>query len=87
MKMCPEADPTDGVLDVVVAGPISRLTLLRLQPKVYKGTHVSHRAVTSHRARTVRIEAEGITAYADGERVCPLPITISARPGALRLLG
>ncbi len=84
MKMCPAADPTDGLLDVVVAGPISRLTLLRLQPKVYQGTHVDHPAVTSHRARTVGIDAEGITAYADGERTCPLPITITARPGMQR---
>jgi len=87
MKMCPAADPTDGLLDVVVAGPISRLTLLRLQPKVYQGTHVSHPAVASYRARTVGIEAAGITAYADGERTCPLPITVTARPAALRLLG
>jgi diacylglycerol kinase (ATP) len=86
MKMCPAADPTDGLLDVVIAGPISRLTLLRLQPKVYEGTHVSHPAVVSFRARTVRVEADGITAYADGERTCPLPITVTAQPGALRLL-
>jgi diacylglycerol kinase (ATP) len=86
MHMCPAADPTDGLLDVVVAGAISRSTLLRLQPKVYKGTHINHPAVSSYRARTVGIEADGITAYADGERVCPLPITITARPGALRLV-
>jgi diacylglycerol kinase (ATP) len=86
MKMCPAADPTDGLLDVVVAGPISRLTLLRLQPKVYEGTHIGHPAVVSYRARTVGIEADGITAYADGERTCPLPITVTAQPGALRLL-
>jgi len=86
MRMCPDADPTDGLLDVVVAGPISRTTLLRLQPKVYQGTHVKHAAVTSFRARTVAIEAEGITAYADGERTCPLPITVTAHAGALRLL-
>ena len=86
MRMCPAADPTDGLLDVVVAGPISRTTLLRLQPKVYKGTHVQHSAVTSFRARTVSIEADGITAYADGERTCPLPITVTSHPGALRLL-
>ena len=86
MRMCPDADPTDGLLDVVVAGPISRTTLLRLQPKVYQGTHVKHAAVTSFRARTVGIDAEGITAYADGERTCPLPITVTAHAGALRLL-
>jgi len=70
----------------VIAGPVSRRTLLRLQPKLYTGQHVSHRQVTSHQVRTVSIEAEGITAYADGERTCPLPITIEARPAALALL-
>jgi diacylglycerol kinase (ATP) len=86
MRMCPKADPTDGLLDVVVAGPISRVTLLRLQPKVYQGTHVSHPAVRSFQARAVTLAAEGITAYADGERTCPLPITVNSVPGALTLL-
>jgi diacylglycerol kinase (ATP) len=88
MKMCPQADPTDGLLDVVVAGAISRTTLLRLQPKVYQGTHVTHRAVTQLQGRsvTIDVEAGGITAYADGERTCPLPITVTSVPGALSLL-
>jgi diacylglycerol kinase (ATP) len=86
MKMCPAADPTDGLLDIVVAGPISRTTLLRLQPKVYQGTHVTHPALVQLQGRTVTLDAQGITAYADGERTCPLPITVSAVPGALNLL-
>jgi diacylglycerol kinase (ATP) len=85
LRMCPAADPTDGLLDVVTASAISRTTLLRLQPKVYKGHHVSHPAVTTERARSVTIAADGITAYADGERMCPLPITVTAEPGALTL--
>ncbi len=87
MRMCPDADLADGLLDVVIAGPISRTTLLRLQPRVYKGTHVTHPRLISLRARTVTIAADGITAYADGERMCPLPVTITVEPGALSLLG
>jgi diacylglycerol kinase (ATP) len=86
MKMCPAADPTDGLLDVVVAGPLSRTTLLRLQPRVYQGTHVRHPALVQLRGRSVTIDAAGITAYADGERTCALPVTITAAPGALTLL-
>jgi diacylglycerol kinase (ATP) len=94
MRMCPAADPTDGLLDVVIAGPVSRSTLLRLQPRVYKGTHVSHPKVVQYQGRTVTVagglpasgRGKGITAYADGERTCPLPITITAVPGALTLL-
>jgi diacylglycerol kinase (ATP) len=86
MRICPAADPTDGLLDVVVAGPVSRTTLVRIKPRVYRGTHVDHPMVTAYRARTVGLSAEGITAYVDGERACPLPVTVAAVPGALNLL-
>jgi diacylglycerol kinase (ATP) len=86
MKMCPAADPSDGLLDIVVAAQMSRSTLVRLQPRLYQGTHVRHPLVSSYRARTVEIHADGITGYADGERACPLPVTVTADPGALRLL-
>ncbi|RQX13974.1 diacylglycerol kinase [Micromonospora ureilytica] len=86
MRICPDADPTDGLLDVVVAGPVDRRTLVRVKPRIYEGTHVRHPMVYSFRARTVELAAEGITSYADGERSLELPVTISAVPGALRLL-
>ncbi|MGQ5265204.1 diacylglycerol kinase family protein [Micromonospora sp. ZYX-F-536] len=86
MRICPDADPTDGLLDVVVGGRINRRTLVRVKPRIYRGTHVSHPLVRSYRARTVELTAEGITTYADGERSLDLPVTITAVPGALRLL-
>jgi diacylglycerol kinase (ATP) len=86
LRMCPEADLTDGLLDVIVADPLSRLTLLRLYPKVFKGTHVHHPVVHSYRARSVTIDASAIVAYADGERIRPLPLTITAAPAALHVL-
>jgi len=86
MRICPAADPTDGLLDVVVAGAVSRTTLVRIKPRVYRGTHIGHPLVTSYRARTVELAADGITGYADGERAYPLPVTITAEPGALKLL-
>ncbi|NUT35476.1 MAG: sphingosine kinase [Hamadaea sp.] len=86
MRICPDADPADGLLDLVVAGPVSRFTLMRIKPRVYAGTHVDHPAVRVLRGRTVTVEADGITSYADGERALPLPVTITCVPGALRLL-
>ncbi|MET8121331.1 diacylglycerol kinase [Micromonospora sp. NPDC005189] len=86
MRICPDADPTDGLLDVVVAARVNRRTLIRVKPRIYQGTHVSHPLVSSYKARTVELTAEGITTYADGERSLELPVTISAVPGALRLL-
>lgn len=73
----------DGLLDVTIIEPISRLKLLQLFPKLAKGTHVPHPLVRQLRGTSVRVEAPGVTAYADGERLGPLPIDIGIKPGAL----
>jgi diacylglycerol kinase (ATP) len=86
MRICPDADPTDGLLDLVIAGPISRVTLMRIKPRVYAGTHVEHPAVRQLRGREITVECDGITSYADGERSLPLPVRVTAVPAALRLL-
>ncbi|GAA2619785.1 YegS/Rv2252/BmrU family lipid kinase [Dactylosporangium fulvum] len=85
-RIVPDADPTDGLLDVVVAEPIGRLTLMRIRPKVFSGTHVHDPRVSTYRAKTIELAGEGVTVYADGERICPLPVTITCVPGALSLL-
>ena len=85
MRVCPDARLDDGLLDVTVLGPISKLEFLRVFPTVYKGTHVAHPAVTVRRARQVSITSPGVTAYADGERVSVLPVHVEAVPGALRV--
>jgi diacylglycerol kinase (ATP) len=86
MRISPGADPADGLLDVVVAGPISRVEFVRVFPKVFSGRHVGHRHVSVHRARRVSVDAPGIVGYADGERFGPLPLACEAVPGALTLL-
>ncbi len=86
MRICPAAELDDGLLEVTVVGPCSRRTLLRVFPRVYRGTHVTHPVVTVHRAARVRLAADGVSGYADGERIGPLPLDVEAVPGALRLL-
>jgi diacylglycerol kinase (ATP) len=85
-RICPDADPADGQLDVLVGGEFTRSELVRILPRVRAGTHLSHPLVDSYRAATVTLEAAGIVAYADGERAGPLPLTATAVPGALTLL-
>jgi diacylglycerol kinase (ATP) len=86
MLVCPDADLTDGLLDVMVLGPVSKPELLKTFPRVFKGTHVSHPAVTIRRAKVVTIEAQGVTAYADGEFLDNLPITNECVAGAVHIL-
>jgi diacylglycerol kinase (ATP) len=86
MRVCPQARPDDGLLDVLVLEPVSRAELVRFLPSVYSGGHVDHPKVSIRRARSVRVSAPDIVAYADGERVGPLPLTCTVVPGALRVL-
>jgi diacylglycerol kinase (ATP) len=92
MHIAPDADLEDGLLDVVLGGPLSRSALLRVFPKVYKGKHVTHPEVTILRSKVVTIEPRPDLgqmppdAYTDGERVGPLPLTCTCVPKALRVL-
>ena len=76
----------DGLLDVVIIKPMSRLGLVRTYPKLFKGTHVTHPQYEHYRVRSVTVHSPGITAYADGERFGPLPLTIEAAAGALTVI-
>ena len=86
MLVCPDADPTDGLLDVTVLTPLPTARFLRLFPSVYRGRHVGRPEVRTFRARTVRLDAPAMTAYADGEPVGPLPVEVDVLPGALTVL-
>jgi diacylglycerol kinase (ATP) len=76
----------DGLLDVVIIKPMSKLDLVRTYPKLFKGTHVTHPQYEHHRVRSVSVAAPGIVSYADGERFGALPLTVECAPGALRVL-
>lgn len=86
MQVCPDATPDDGVLDVTWLHAVSKPTFLKAMPSVYSGAHVTQSFVTTHRGATLHIAAEGQIAYADGERIGPLPVTVGVRPAALRVL-
>ncbi|MEU1820472.1 diacylglycerol kinase [Streptomyces roseifaciens] len=87
MRICADARMDDGLFDITVVGPCSRSTLLKVFPRVYRGTHLAHPAVTVHRVAKVSLSAAGITGWADGEPLGPLPLTAETVPEAVRLLG
>ncbi|MYS93352.1 MULTISPECIES: diacylglycerol kinase [Streptomyces] len=87
MRICPGADLTDGLFDITVVGDCDRTTLLRVFPRVYRGTHVEHPQVTVVRAARVEIAAAGITGYADGEPLGPLPLSARCVRGGVRVVG
>jgi diacylglycerol kinase (ATP) len=80
------AEIDDGLLDVVVIKPMSKVELVKTYPKLYYGGHVTHPQYEHHRVRSVTVAAPGVVAYADGERVGALPLTVDVVPRALRVL-
>lgn len=92
IKIAPNAAMDDGLLDVVVAGPFTKIGVVKIFPGMYAGRHLRHPAVQVFRSRTVLIEPDARlggmppAAFADGERLGPLPLRAEIHPGALGVL-
>ena len=82
MLVCPQAQINDGFFDVMVLHPISKLEFIKVFPRVFKGTHITHPAVEIVRSKKVSITSDAV-AYADGERIGQLPIAAECVPGVL----
>jgi len=82
MQVCPDADLQDGLFDIMILHPVSKLEFIKVFPTVYKGTHIEHPQVEVIRAKQVRIESSAI-AYADGERIGQLPVQVESLPQTL----
>lgn len=78
MRGCPDAKVDDGLLDVTVVHPVSRVTLLRLLPAMYSGRFVHDPAVELLQAREVVVDGDGLFAMADGEELGQVPLTLRA---------
>jgi len=81
MLVCPDARMNDGLFDVMVLRPVSKLEFIKVFPTVFKGTHVDHPKVDIYRSKRVSLAAPAI-AYADGERVGTLPVHAECIAGA-----
>jgi diacylglycerol kinase (ATP) len=84
MNVCPDASITDGLFDVMVLGKVSRIELLKVFPKVYRGAHVGHPAVTFYRCSEVEIQGSG-SSFADGEPLAQLPLRAQCVSSALKV--
>ena len=82
MRVCPNADLHDGLLDIMILHPVSKLEFIKVFPTVYQGSHIEHPQVQVIRAKKVRIESAAI-AYADGERIGQLPVQVESLPQTL----
>ena len=86
MWLAPEAQPDDGLFDVVLIGDVTKRDFVTTAPKIYKGTYLSHPKVELLRSRTVAVEAsERLPIELDGEQVGTTPARFEIVPAALRV--
>lgn len=86
MWVAPMADPTDGLLDIVIFGDISTMTFLGLSRRIYDGTHLKHKKVTHIRGQKIRATTSGDALIdMDGETPGRLPIELGLYPSKIRL--
>ena len=81
MLVCPHATLDDGLFDVMILKPVSKLEFIKVFPKVFSGSHITHPAVEIFRTKRIELNADAI-AYADGERIGPAPVSAQCIAGA-----
>jgi diacylglycerol kinase (ATP) len=81
MKVCPDAVMNDGLFDVMVLRPVSKVEFVRVFPTVFSGKHVEHKQVDIYRTKRVSLHAQAV-AYADGDRIGGLPVRAECIAGA-----
>ena len=84
MLIAPHADRNDGKLDVLILHPVSKLELLKVFPKVFKGRHVTHPAVEFIKVSSIEIDSDS-DVYADGEFIGRGSIKAICQPSSLRI--
>jgi diacylglycerol kinase (ATP) len=86
MMMCPDAEPDDGLFDVLLIGDVTKRDLLFVLPKTYRGKHLPHPRLELLRGRVVTVDAdEPLPIELDGEQPGTTPARFEVLPRALRL--
>jgi diacylglycerol kinase family enzyme len=89
MLVAPDADPADGIFDVISMADMSKLQTFALSSHIYRGTHVTRPGVSTTRGAVV--EAEALVPNAevlidmDGETPGRLPLVARVAAGAISI--
>ncbi len=87
MKITPDADMEDGLIDVLIVERIGILNLMITMPKVFSGRHIPHPSIRT--LRTTRAELSSpdkLDLYGDGDYITPVPVTLEIHPKAFRVM-
>ena len=86
LEICPEAEPDDGLFDVLTIGDVTKRDLVQTMPRMYRGTHLPHPKAELLRGSSVTVKSETpLPIELDGEQPGTTPVTFEVAAGALRL--
>jgi diacylglycerol kinase (ATP) len=84
MLIAPQADPSDGLIEYVRWGPIGRLGLIKMLPRLYDGTHIEHPLAARRAVKRVEFSLDApVDVMIDGEIVTLDCKAIDILPGAM----
>ena len=86
MIICPEAEPDDGLFDVLTIGDLTKRDLLATLPKTYRGRHLPHPKAELLRGAVVTVASDApLPVELDGEQPGTTPVRFEIVPSALRV--
>jgi YegS/Rv2252/BmrU family lipid kinase len=90
MHIAPNADPSDGLFDVLVGHGLKKSEFSSLFASLGKGGHVGHPKIIQRRAKRIiatSLDPKPVRQDVDGESPGALPSTFEIMPGAIRVRG
>ena len=86
MWLAPEAEPDDGLFDVLLIGDITKPDFVKSVRRIYRGTHLTHPKIDLLRGATVEVDsATPLPIELDGEQPGTTPVRFEVVPRALRV--
>lgn len=84
----PDADATDGILNLCAVGDISKALILWALPTAFKGKHYRFKGITPYQAKKVRIEVTSpLWVHTDGEVTRKSrSLTVTCEQNAIRII-
>lgn len=87
-KFCPKADPSDGLLDVIVVADVAKIHALLIIPTVFFGLHTLSPGVHIYRCKKVELHSEiPLAVHSDGEPIfLQKSVGMNAEDGQINLI-
>ncbi|MGQ9539535.1 MAG: diacylglycerol/lipid kinase family protein [Armatimonadota bacterium] len=87
MRIAPLAQVDDGWLDVCIVKAVSKMEFVRIFPRVFTGTHITHPRFMMLKAKRVWVESEPpVPVLVDGDVPGSTPAEFSVHPSAIQVI-